>query len=699
MVSAEKGTLSIAEPENFASNADVYELKEEGNYFELFRDERVQLLEDAAAYLRDIIERYGPSVDVRLVAKKKRTDTPEAPFYTISQPFINLATMDFDDEPDNPGVSVELITNSLIKDIEDRFDDEYDLTANTESYEDTSDLPFKTLCLDARQIFRRTLWDISENQTELTVLSNRTYLPVPIVKSTIVSGDTRANTQFFTLSSVLSSANFMYYNNDRQKTLRFFFDVDIDIIGSAENGGFISIAMYRFQNGEDLLNQSYIDLKPNEGGNTVSVPNELGQKLEYKVIKADGDTAIEVILEEGDSLMMAFESNAPFPFATDVRINKFRIILEEDSTFRQTTTRVLTYGDFLAALARTQGYEFESELFGPGGKHEHLLIAHGTWIRNMPQILNPELEDERRVQSSASMKDAFEAGNVLLPLRYAERFGKFYVGEEREMHQNFISISIRDPFGKLQEVSNKESYVLGDNYYKSAEIGSETSGSNYGTVNNLQSISGKAIWTFPVKNDAKYEVLTKYRTGSEDVELCRQLQWEDYPDQDSEYDNEWFFIDAKPTDQPGCDYVVKKWDDFFDELPENVYSAETNYNWIFRPSNLLYNHSWKITPAIWNRNLEFVEFASSNCNSSLITKEFGMPAIKEDDPRRINTLQRPTIRLMGNTFETVLTDEVIEQLAGNKKGLIEYLYNGERRVGRLIRGSTAGSFEVVEAFQ
>lgn len=690
------GRILVEEPRDYDADADVYEFIDEGGYFETTRTENVTLLETGANYLKNFMLSFGATEQVRFIHLKKREDTPEAQWFTVLDAAVDLMEMDFDDEPDNKSVSVKLIRGGLIKDIEDDFDTDYDITAETESYQDDSDLPFVQVCLDARQIFRRTLWDIRDDKKVLSINSLSTYFTIPIQKSAIVSGDSRAGSQFFGDVSVLSGASMFYFNNDRQKELEFYFDIDMTITQSANNGGFISLQLVKYENGDQFSNPTLIDLQ--EGpGSTISIQNEVGQRLLYQKIKGQ-DEPIRVTLEEGESLSLQLASNAPFPYTTVLTVDKARLIQEEDSLFRETQSRALRYYDLLAKLAKIQGYEFDSKLFGEGGKYEDLLIAHGTWLRNMPQVINQGIEnEERRVQSVTSLKDAFEAGNVLLPLRYNDLNGKFTVEDLKDTQQNYISVSIRDKDGKLQEVSNKESYILGDEFTGSVQIGSETSGENYGEVNNLQSICGNAQWVTFLKNDAKYEVLTEYRTGSEDIELCRQLQWEDYPDQDSEYDNDWFFIDAKPaTDKPGCDYVVKKWDSYFSAVPKNVYSPLTNYNWIFRPSNLLYNHSWRITPALWVDQLQAINFASSNCNSSLITETDGIE-LQEDQPIQHLRLQRPTIRPIGNTFETVLTEEAKRSLSGDKFGVIEYQYNGERKVGRLINGASDGTFEVVEA--
>src|SRR5690606_1743747 len=132
----------------------------------------------------------------------------------------------------------------------------------------------------------------------------------------------------------------------------------------------------------------------------------------------------------------------------------------------------------------------------------------------------------------------------------------------------------------------------------SIKIGSTTSGSEYGEVNNLYSMCGNATWnTINDRSDAVYEATTEVRTGAEDAELQRQKQYADNPDQDADYDNDWFLMDCKKV---GGYYTPKLWADHYSTIPTKVYSAQTNYNWPLTPARLLLGHGWEIKAGLDN---------------------------------------------------------------------------------------------------
>jgi hypothetical protein len=216
-------------------------------------------------------------------------------------------------------------------------------------------------------------------------------------------------------------------------------------------------------------------------------------------------------------------------------------------------------------------------------------------------------------------------------------------------------------------------------------------------------VCGNARWnTINEDSEEEYKYTTYFRTGAEDIELQRQVQYEDESDKDAERDDDWFFIDCKPMPEGPCEFKPKLWDDFFEELPKNVFDPESVYNWIFRPTNLLFNHSWKIAPAVYVRRGGRIRFISSNCNSSLITREIGWPEQGEDQdviynlPTRTR-FQRPTVKLIEISFRTVLSEEQKITLQGDKNGVIEFLYKGERKTGRILEASTDGTFNLIEA--
>ena len=720
------GTRLIEEPRDFDRDSLVYELQEQGRYFKKSRNEQLTLLENGRDYLLTALDLYGPDTEIRLITKVKDDKPLEEgqgeQWKTISNVGVDLYTLNLEEEPDNQQVSVDLITGGVIKRMESRFKDEYDLTAQTDA-DDVgnileTDLDFKTICLEPRRIFRRSRSRVLSTQGELEISSGGSIFqsnneqPFSIPLSQNVLDSDRDNFRFpaftefptfnGTYAQALNVGGFFYFSSDREREISINSRVKFRINNAVAFDTRIRVDLVKFENGTNLNYKEHVVLSG-------AVDVQPGVEVDFNWSTSDLPDGF-LVLNTGESLALTVfvtfgtgAFNIQFDPETYLEVN-------EDSDFQATTSKGIRVYEAFRKLADLQGVEFNSSLFGPNGKYWDLFLMHGTWIRNVPILINKGRDDERRIQSIMSLEQLWEAVNALIPCKYDQIFedgiNKFYVGDELETQRDYISLSIRDAKGNLQEVSEKKRNVLSENYYSLCEIGSNTSGENYEEVNNLFSFAGKAQWVTPNKNSDKvYERTTDFRTGAEDIELQRIQQYSEESDKDAARDNDWFFIDCKPSTKEFCDYEPKKWEDFFEEIPSNLFDPDSAYNWIFRPSNLLFNHSWKIAPAVWYANgtdKAFLQFASSNCNSSLTTKEPGLNAITEDQNIRFgrtgdSRFQNPTVRLMAVDFRTVLTQDVIERLEGEKNGLIEYQFKGQRKVGRLIKGTASGTFTLIEA--
>ena len=247
--------------------------------------------------------------------------------------------------------------------------------------------------------------------------------------------------------------------------------------------------------------------------------------------------------------------------------------------------------------------------------------------------------------------------------------------------------------------------MIGSNFFGKVTLGSTKSGENYEEINNVYSICGNASWTtFNKDSDESYEVTTEFRTGAEDLEITRLVQYEENPDFDTERDGDWFLIHVKKV---GNEYHTVKWQELYSTKPLNVYDADSNYNWIFRPRNLLEGHGWKIKSCLNEKPTDFMEFAGSNCDSTLITQRTGEQERPESGKVFHNQLEKATVRLMEVDFDMVVRQSLVQELQGstsgmrNLYGLIAYQYEGIVYYGRLMDGDTNkdGNFKLIEAIR
>jgi hypothetical protein len=684
---------------------DIYTLEERG-YFSVTKNSKVTFYQTGYEYLMGIRSVYGPSTKVRFIIEEKDDRTLSEDWVRTSDTFVNMYTLSFGEEDDNRTVECELVTGGDLKIMEASFSDEFDVMGVG-----APALPYVNVRIDPRLIFRRSKL-VTPDDTVIPsspLDGGNPHFTVPLNQS-FSSDDNISGTGMVTMYGIREASgsatlNFIpggcfYFNADRNRTISVNFQGEFSVKGTLGTGDRIEFFLMVFDEGDDLnfLRRDSIFQAP-----VLATPG--GGPFVF-------DETREVDVLEGQSL--AFAVRAFNLEAYNIEIAKATIITREDSTFPTTYARAVKPFDMFQHLAgRIMGdaeYKFMSGLFGPGGEYENMLLAHGTWLRNVPPVLNEGEDDERRIQANLSMESLFNAFSIKQPLRWdiakAGNTNTFTVDTFRHIRQQFTGIKIGQSKGgvfKLTPVTGKGRDVLGENYYRKITIGSVTSGSNYAEVNNLYSICGYGQWSTPhTDSESEYKVETEFRTGAEDVEIQRQLQYSDNPDADAERDDDWFIIDTKVN---GAEYEPRKWQDFYEEAPRNVYSVDTNYNWPFHPIELLRGHGYKVSAGLQEVSTENLSNPTGNCNMSLITKRAGEDAITSNEPFPIRILDRPVEELMMVNFTFTMTMDVLDQLKGttggvdNKFGVVEIDYGGEKIKGFLYSGKTDknANFKIIQA--
>ncbi len=685
--------------------ADIH-TKEDNGYFSTTKEGQIKLGKKAYEYLLAINVLYGVRPDVRLITEVKDERKPTENWTQISNVAIDLKTLQFNDA--HKTVSVETIKGGFLETIEARWEDEFNITA-----EGLDELPYVNLRLEPRKILKRTKFIPSNTEVSFRDDQGSTARAIPLdieftSQQTFVGAvsNVLANSVNDTYAGIVLGGCTIISNAPQDFLYVLNGTISIQVTYPAFSGN-ISMDLVRYNNGQE---QDFDEIILNlDNGD----PSNLGETLTYTF------TDYQLSVKEGDSIMIGTLSNVTsFSEAPKYKLTEdSKLTIYTDTPFIETYTKALLPRDAFKRLidvsTDTSDINFESSIFDEGGEYETVLLLHGSWIRNMPQIVNKGEDDERRIQQNLSLKKLYEGYKILKPLMYEAKTinGKkiFYVGLEKETQRNFIGVRLgetRNGEFKYIPLTNPTREVIGDNYYGSISIGSTTSGSNYGEVNNLYSICGVGNWnTFNKDSKEKYEVTTEIRTGSEDIELERQFQWVDYPDLDTDRQNDWFFAHAVKV---GDEYHLIKWQSIYAEQPKNVYDADSNYNWIFSPRRLLEGHGWKIKSCLdENINHYLRHISGENYNDSLITKKNGEQERPENGNVYHTELDKATVRLMSNDFKMTVKKEIIDQLNGktngidNRYGLIEHLQDGELVHSRLIDANSNkdGEFKLIEAIR
>lgn len=700
-------SVLIEEIKNFRQiGGDEYSLEKHG-HFKVEKRSKATLLETGYRYVLGKLLGEGPNANIRLQTYEKDDRTFDQDWKLTSEVTVDMFSLVFHEENDSPSVEVELVQDNLLKLIGSRFDDDFDVTA-----EGLPELPYVNIRHKPRQIFKRSRF-VASGQTVPVVrdqgdTARAVLLEVDFTSEDHVGGvyNYLANSSGGGYASLSTSGNTFITNCPRKLIYKLNGKVKIRTVNKSFSGSYFRMDLVRYTNGEDTnfdeIIQAMGSIDPRASSSAT-------------IIEYDFDD-FELIVEAGESIGIMTLSDAgglanlELEFVTDEATN---FTIETETPYPVTYSKGVRPEDMFRHLARVAtdkpDLEFVTSVFGSGQRHENKLLVHGSWLRNMPQVINEGEEDERRLQCELSLADLYGGYGILEPLRWdGIRYkGKetFIVGAEKDIQQNFVGVRLgetTDTF-RLIEPKKKARNVIGENYYGSIKLGSETSGSNYGEVNNLYSICGNAKWgTVNRLSESVYERLTDFHTGAEDIELERQKQWSDYPDIDTPNQNDWFLIDCK---KEGSEYTPKGWSDYYSEAPKNVYSVESNYNWPFAPLELLRGHGYKIAAALAESPGGRLGSPVGECTLSLVTKRAGEDEIKSSDPFPHSLLEPPRVRLMAHEFEITVTQEIVDQLRGetngvdNKFGLVEILWRGETVYCRTIEASTdnRGKFRLIEA--
>lgn len=709
LYSKERGTISIPEPINFEEgNRDIIERESKRKSFDIKKAGAIELFDSAYFYLLGIFEIYGINPDVRLIEKRKDNMRVDERWRVVSEVALDLGSLDFDME--RKTAKVETSLGGMLQVLDSRFDDDYDILPNESADGDVlQELKTVDVNHESRKILRRSRLFVEDGTRVGIIVSgndgtNARSIPFQFDYnsdqenvSNVIGDKLSAVSGDYTTLSLDKVANLFYTNSDRARRVRLTGKVKIVVTEGDFGSISLDLLRYNYQNPETLFAGKIEELQIIG----ISGPTSInpGDVLEYTF----NDYIID--LEKGDGLAIGTFSITDDGMAYEVF--ETELLITEDSWYRDTSSKAIKPFDLFERLvAKATGFEgaFMSSIFDVGGKYENILVTHGTWLRNMPAILNEGKDDERELQMTTSLKNAFEAFEILEPLMWGvKKVGNkeyFFIETEKESQRNFNSIKLGETRGAFQliNVQEEKRKAIPDNFYSSINIGSTKSGSEYGEVNNLYSICGNAKWnTVNKRNKSEYKATTEWRTGSEDVELARVLQYSENPDKDSPYDDEFFLLDCK---KEGVVYALKKWQDYYVSKPYNVYDADSNYNWNMTPVNLLKGHGWKLNAGLIQRPLEAIKFISSNCNKSVVTDD---GSEKRDIVH--NTLDKPTFRNMSIEFKLQVNPEIAEMLTGstngidNKYGLVQFSSKGDIQYGRLIKvdQNNEGSFKLIEA--
>lgn len=468
-----------------------------------------------------------------------------------------------------------------------------------------------------------------------------------------------------------SSSNMFYLNADRERSIVLNGTISGRHVGASSTEFFrFDLIKYKLDDNGVYQNLGVTVLKNVQGNN---------QSISYTF------SNYEINLKEGESLALGcsiFSGGR-----SNVVFDASRIEITEDSAFRATNTQGITAFRLAERLVKIIDFnaEFKSDLLQ--GDFEGLFFTSGATIRNV------KLEDDNGVETKSPLlttcfKDFFEALNTITPVAYDVYTDN---GKNIVRIENIDYFFNPKPFVKVGRVK-EENEIDEDWIYKGIKIGYEQSGDIEG-VYGLRATHTVNSYTLPIDRvDNIYEVVTDYRTDPNEIEDCRRIQQEDYPERDTKYDKDIFIID---TLLEGNRVIRPNSQDF--SSVTGIYAADTTFNNRLSPANCLLRHAKVFKSGM---HLDFyqdkkVRYSNTTGqNNNLVTTLIGGEAIPEELNIEISKLDAPIFSAVKTTFTTTLEQGVYQAIKRNGKTdslpnkfkLVEYIDDsGNRQQGFIYK--------------
>lgn len=708
--SKSQGEVIIPEPIGYLDgNGNIYERDKKSKGFLKTKSNKLEFFGAGYKFLEYQMDTKGVVEDVLMIRRIKSTDRLDERWRIASKTYLNLSKLRLNRE--NNTATTDAAQGGLYNLLDKKLNDQVDIVSTASlGGADIGTLKTVNLRLDPREIFLRSVGVVEPGEEISAVVSGgdglnaRTFpfkFDINSDRNNIQSafGDqlSAANGNYATVTSD-KVANLTILNVDTNKNLILNGRVKATIINAQPGSCTLDSVFYN--NGESVNFYRKVNLDScNPGVN--------GDYVEYVF------NNYELNLNKGDSWTIGLLSDTLDGIRYRVDFAELEITENSGENLVGSTIRAIKPIDLAKRLvAKITGDTDQviSNILDQNGELYAKLISQGFWIRGFPDIIKEGTDEERKIQFKTSLEEFLDHLNALRPIAWwiEEKANKEYLRiEELEYTmQNFIGIRYSEFIdGKHNYIkTDKLEYNYADNnFYSKLIFGSDKGGEGYEEVFGLQSISGKAEFsTINDKVDSEYSALSPYALGDIDAELPRRRPFSDYPDEDTQYDSIINCFDCKIVNGS---FVLKKWQDSYENQPTGLYRAGSAYNLEFTPTNLLKRHSFVINSGLFHHPYGFINFASSNCNSSFRYKRAGEVYIQEDQPIPHSYLDKAKFIPKIANFSLKVTQQIEDQIVGvnssgvqNRFGLVYVLTDDGMKKMRLVYVDTnkEGKHKLIE---
>lgn len=668
----------------------------------------LKFVEDAAEYITLVLELYGPNAKIRCTKEVSdhKTDVLKLSYYG----YLDLLTYLYEDGD----VSVKMNSSGIVETLKSREDEKIEIERE-ETLDGSPMDPIETdvLELPGRRIFLYSEGSIdsTNNSIDVTVASNvgdtvNKVGGIPLkIDINSHEGILKTVTPQITTQEDVGDLGMMFlYDMDRDRTFDIDINFDFDVFFQQyENVQwcFYKVCLTVYENGFNFNVKNRIVLDELNSGfdpsNPQSLPANFDLPLPQFTKNVNGSYSnSNFTLLQGESASFEvylkadlFDDNNAGVRAYARNITDVDFSLEEDSIFESSTTKVMLAHKLLDRILHTildrkkilhsralgtvdLGYEKEGFAALTG-------FAHGMWIRKFDRY--PENEDNKYIKLSTSFKEIVDflktAWGLDVGIETNGYHERIVIEDERYFFNNNVLIRLPNVVSKIKRTVAKE--YLNTNI----QIGYAKAG-EYEEAMGLDEFNTTSTFITAIKvGKQQFNMVCTVRPDAYGVEFTRRKPKDSFPTTDTKQDSTIFAFDMKRFYNT---FKVRKWQDDFEEEPQNVFSPETAYNLRWSPKNsLFYRHGWKLAAGLLSYPMDYLRFGTSTANSKLITKLIGMGALQEDEPVLNSTLERARFKPEWVEFQHEVSQELLQQIEGktnilgreipNFYGLVEYRIN------------------------
>lgn len=632
------GTIQIQDPIGWDEDEKEFTRnKDEHGVFTTLSNS-LRFTKKAKEFIELVYATEGINADLLLIKESKDSVTDY--WEKVYEGYLDLSTR----EIDNNQLAVKFNTGGLQSILKNREGEEVEIDrSNTLSGSFISKLQIVDLHLKGRRIFLESTWRAAPmNYYKRLYIESKdgntrnvtNTLPFDIFKKS----QEQANSTYDGLDGNENAGEvtmMLLFNVDRKRTFTVdTINISFNCYGlhnSSVDWGHVNLHLVKYKNGSNLQRDpSVYPLWKFEFNGKAELPNG-----HINVPNSN----YTITLDQGESLGIEMLLKADFDWSVGslgatyrrdffYKLNTGNIIITEDSEFQPTICKAVKPFDLATRIVHIltgRKDAVKSDIL-KSGKWKNLLVTHGFWIRGFSRELDLSLpEDSRKFKPlTTSFKDFITSLAAVCNIGVGiEKIGarEYVVIEDLKYFYN-RNTTIKLPF----QVKNVKRSTDASLFYKSIELGYEKGG-EYEEAMGLDEYNVRNSYTTCIHRvDNKYTKLSKYRADTYGIEFARRKPFAEYSTEDTNYDQDIFFIDCKDepvktlVDGVMVDlYQTRLYNDDFNALPKGVFSPETAFNLRLSPVNTLLRHGWYISNGLIKYPVEKIRYISSKGNSNLIT--------------------------------------------------------------------------------